>query len=106
MASLEPMFQAPYYAVIFSSVRTPGDNGYGQMAARMVELASLQPGFLGIDSAREEIGITVSYWRDLESIRRWRADLEHREAQRHGKETWYNSYTVRVAKVEREYSFG
>lgn len=106
MASLEPMFQAPYYAVIFSSVRTPGDNGYGQIAARMVELASLQPGFLGIDSAREEIGITVSYWRDLESIRRWRADLEHREAQRHGKETWYNSYTVRVAKVEREYSFG
>lgn len=59
----------PYYAVIFTSRRTDGDNGYGTMAARMVELASAQPGFLGIESAREQIGITVSYWADLESIK-------------------------------------
>ncbi|KZY69695.1 antibiotic biosynthesis monooxygenase, partial [Oleiphilus sp. HI0067] len=62
----------PYYAVIFTSHRTEGDNGYGQMADRMVELASKQPGFLGVESAREDVGITVSYWSDLESIKRWK----------------------------------
>lgn len=106
MANLEPMFETPYYAVIFASVRTAGDNGYSEMATRMVAMASSQPGFLGVDSAREEIGITVSYWRDLKSIKRWKADFEHREAQRKGQESWYQSYTVRVARVEREYDFG
>lgn len=99
-------FEPPYYAVIFTSRRTPGDRGYGAMATRMLELAAKQPGFLGVDSAREEIGITVSYWRTLESIRQWKAEYEHREAQRQGRETWYQAYTVRVAKIEREYSFG
>ncbi len=106
MDGLEQMFQPPYYAVIFSSVRTPGDNRYSEMASRMVELASEQPGFLGVDSAREDIGITVSYWRDLDSIKRWKSHLEHQEAQRLGTERWYSSYTIRIAKVEREYRFG
>lgn len=72
--------EPPYYAVIFTSLRTDGDNGYGEMAVRMVELAAQQPGFLGVESAREEVGITVSYWKDLESIKAWKADLEHKEA--------------------------
>ncbi len=93
----------PYYAVIFTSYRTEGDNGYGQMAARMVELASEQPGFLGIESAREDIGITVSYWSDLESIKRWKENAEHQEAQRLGHEKWYTSFKTRIAKVERDY---
>ncbi|MGQ9427660.1 antibiotic biosynthesis monooxygenase family protein [Gilvimarinus sp. F26214L] len=93
----------PYYAVIFSSRRTSGDNGYGEMADRMVELASQQPGFLGIESAREETGITVSYWSDLESIRHWKANAQHREAQRLGRDQWYSEFRVRIARVEREY---
>ncbi len=93
----------PYYAVIFTSLRTDGDNGYGEMAVRMVELAAKQPGFLGVESVREEVGITVSYWKDLESIRAWKDDLEHKEAQRLGNERWYSSFKVRVARVEREY---
>jgi heme-degrading monooxygenase HmoA len=93
----------PYYAVIFTSLRTAVDEGYGEMAQRMVELASLEPGFLGVETAREGVGITVSYWKDLESIRRWKANLEHKEAQRLGHEKWYSAFKTRIAKVEREY---
>lgn len=93
----------PYYAVIFSSQRTEGDNGYGEMAARMVELAARQPGFLGIDSVRDGLGITVSYWDSLESIRSWKRHAEHLEAQRLGHQRWYSGFRVRIAKVEREY---
>ena len=67
----------PYYAVIFTSTRTTGDNGYDDMAIKMDELAKQQPGYLGIESARNEVGITVSYWKDLESIRKWKQEAEH-----------------------------
>ena len=93
----------PYYAVIFTSHRTDGDNGYGEMAARMAELAAQQPGYLGIESAREGLGITVSYWESLEAIRNWKQNAEHQEAQRLGHQQWYSSFRVRIAKVEREY---
>lgn len=93
----------PYYAVIFTSLRTEGDHGYAAMAARMLELAAQQPGFLGVDSAREEAGITVSYWTDLDAIKNWKANAEHREAQRLGRERWYASFKVRIARVERDY---
>ena len=76
------------------------------MAARMDELAKLQPGYLGIDSARSDLGITVSYWRDLESIGSWRNQMEHLVAQQRGREGWYERYTVRVCRVQREYEFG
>jgi heme-degrading monooxygenase HmoA len=97
--------QPPYYAVIFSSLRTEGDNGYGAMAERMEELAKEQPGFLGIESAREGLGITVGYFRSLEDIAAWKRQVEHAEAQRRGRADWYSAYCVRIAKVEREYGF-
>lgn len=93
----------PYYAVIFTSIRTEGDNGYGKTANRMVELAEQQPGFLGEESAREELGITVSYWADLESIKQWKANVEHLEAQKKGRNQWYQSFKIRISKVERDY---
>ncbi len=95
--------QPPYYVVIFTSLRTPGDNGYSDMANKMVQLATEQPGFLGIESAREELGITVSYWLDLESIKQWKANAEHLVAQKRGREQWYSSFKTRIAKVERDY---
>jgi heme-degrading monooxygenase HmoA len=95
----------PYYAVIFTSLRTDRDGGYGDMAERMVELAATKPGFLGVESVREGLGITVSYWRSLEDVARWRSDAEHRVAQERGRSDWYSAYRVRVAKVEREYGF-
>ncbi len=93
----------PYYAVIFTSHRTDGDHGYGVMAAKMVELAAQQSGFLGVESAREDVGITVSYWSDLDSIKAWKSNLEHQDAQRIGHEKWYSSFKVRISKVERDY---
>lgn len=95
----------PYYAVIFTSLRTEGDHGYEDVARKLVELASQQPGFLGIESAREEVGISVSYWTDLESIKKWKDNIEHQYAQKLGREKWYSSYTTRIARVERDYSF-
>lgn len=97
--------QPQYYAVIFTSLRTEGDNGYAQMAQRMVELASKQPGFLGYEAAREEIGISLSYWDSLESIKAWKENLEHRVAQERARE-WYKSMRIRICRVERDYESG
>ena len=96
----------PYYAVIFSSQRTEGDNGYAAMADRMVELAAQQPGYLGIESVRgaDGFGITVSYWDSEQAITRWKANAEHRNAQTQGWSTWYAHFELRVAKVERAYA--
>jgi heme-degrading monooxygenase HmoA len=97
--------EPPYYAVIFTSLRTEGDRGYAAMAARMEELGATYPGFLGLESARgaDGLGLTVSYWRDEAAILAWKRDTEHERAQRGGQETWYADYTVRIAKVERAY---
>jgi len=95
----------PYLAVIFSSQRTSGDQGYAAMAERMVELAREQPGFLGVESARdaEGFGITVSYWKDEAALAGWKAHAEHAVAQRLGWEQWYSEFHLRVCRVEREY---
>ena len=97
--------QPPYFAVIFSSIRTEIDNGYDNMARQMLELAKQQDGFLGVESARSEIGITVSYWRDLESIQRWKNNAEHTIARNSGRDIWYRSFKTRIAKVESDYDF-
>jgi len=105
LAPLADTPQPPYYAVIFTSVRTPGeDDGYGERAAQMLELAAAQPGFLGVESAGRSVGITVSYWADLESIKAWKAHAEHRQARRQGHARWYQDFRVRIAKVERDYA--
>lgn len=93
----------PYYAVIFTSLRTDVDEGYAITAERMVALAAEQPGFLGEESARDGLGITVSYWDSLEAIKNWKAHAEHRIAQQMGWEKWYTAYKTRVCKVERDY---
>lgn len=97
--------EPPYYAVIFTSIRTNDDNGYSEAAERMAELARAQPGFLGYESARNEMGITVSYWDNLESIRNWKNNAEHLLVQQKGRDIFYKSYKTRVCKVERDYSF-
>ena len=95
--------EPPYYAVIFTSTRTEVDEGYGAMADRMVELAAQQPGFLGVESARDAdgLGITVSYWESEEAIANWRRHAERRIAQATGRAKWYDEFITRVAKVER-----
>ena len=95
--------EPPYVAVIFTSLRTEGDRGYAEMSERMYQLATRQPGFLGVESAREGLGITVSYWVDGDAALAWKQDAEHLLAQRMGREEWYADYRVRVATVEREY---
>ena len=98
--------EPPYYAVIFSAQHTGrGSDEYGETAKRMVELAATMPGYLGVESARDEggFGITVSYWESEASIKHWRDNMEHSHARHRGRKQWYSSYTLRVAKVERAY---
>lgn len=95
----------PYYAVIFTSLRTEGDNGYAEMSEQMLALGAQMPGFLGIEAARQEIGITVSYWDSLENIKAWKQRAEHRLAQQAGRKQWYAAYKTRVCLVERDYEF-
>jgi len=102
---IAPTPEPPYYAVIFTSLRTEVDDGYGTTAERMLELAAGQPGFLGAESAREEVGITVSYWENSEAIRAWKAHAEHVLAREKGRRDWYRAYKTRVCKVERDYGF-
>ena len=93
----------PYYAVIFTSYRNDGDNGYSEMSDKMASLASQQSGFLGVESAREAVGITVSYWSDLDSIKSWKKNADHLIAQRKGRDIWYQEFKIRISKVERDY---
>lgn len=96
--------EPPYYAVIFTSLRSVGDNGYAAMAEKMLALAREQPGFLGFETARQELGISVSYWASLEAIRQWKEHPDHGEAQGRAQD-WYRAFRVRVCRVEREYGF-
>ena len=97
--------QLPYYAVIFSNLQTDNLEGYNEMAEAMESLAKEQPGYLGMEHARSDLGITISYWESLDDIRNWKTNLKHLEAQRKGKEQWYAWYKTRICKVEREYEF-
>jgi heme-degrading monooxygenase HmoA len=99
------LHKAPYYAVIFTSARTEGDHGYAEMSQKMETLAKQQPGYLGFESARADIGITVSYWESLKAIANWKANTDHLIAQKKGKTDWYKWYRVRICLVEREYDF-
>ena len=94
----------PYYAVIFTNTLSDDTTGYEEMAYRMVELAEQQPGYLGIESVRDGLGNTVSYWQNLDAIRAWKQNVEHLNAQQLGRDKWYSAFTTRIAKVERDYS--
>jgi heme-degrading monooxygenase HmoA len=93
----------PYYAVIFSNELSNNIEGYEEMADQMVALAKEQHGFLGLESVRDGLGITVSYWKDLESIKKWKANTDHLAAQKKGRQDWYSAYKTRIAFVDRDY---
>ena len=93
----------PYYAVIFSNIQSDDLKGYGEMAERMEELASQQPGYLGFESARDGLGIAISYWKDEASLLAWKKNAEHHLAQKLGREKWYKAYKTRIALVQRDY---
>ena len=98
-------FEPPYYAVIFTNLRADQDPDYTNTAHEMEELAKLQPGYLGFESARDEFGISISYWESLDHIAKWKSNVEHLTAQHRGIADWYSWYKVRICKVEREYEF-
>lgn len=102
---IAPTPKPPYYAVIFTSVRSEMDEGYEEMAHQMMESVTQMEGFLGVESAQEEIGITVSYWANIEAIKAWKNEEDHQKAQEKGKKQWYHFYKVRIAYVERDYEF-
>lgn len=102
---IEDSLIPPYYAVVFTTILSENQEGYEDMAVKMEALAKQQEGYLGIESARSEVGITVSYWQSLASITQWKNNLLHIEAREKGREMWYKKYQLRICKVEREYGF-
>ena len=100
-----PPFEPPYYAVIFISQLSENTQGYAEMADEMLQLARTMPGFLGVESVREKTGITVSFWQDEASIAHWRKQARHRQAQQLGREQWYDSFQIHIARVERVIAF-
>ncbi|MGW5638426.1 antibiotic biosynthesis monooxygenase family protein [Streptomyces sp. NPDC003832] len=100
-------FEPPYYAAVFTAVRTQDQSGFSETNERMEELVRAIPGYLGADFAQSPggLGITVAYFRDGDALQRWRTDAEHRAAQRRGRAEWYESYTLHVARVERSHGF-
>ncbi len=106
MSQIADTIELPYYAVIFTSVLVDNDSkGYRDMAEKMLALATKQAGFLGVESLREELGISISYWSDLDAIAAWKKQADHQIAQQKGQDLWYQQYKVRIAKVEHDYSF-
>ena len=105
MSNIAVTPKPPYFAVIFTSIRTDGDDGYSAIAENMVNLAATQTGFLGMESVRSGLGITVSYWASLEDIKVWHHNAEHKFAQKMGYQKWYQMFKVRICKVERDYDF-
>lgn len=95
----------PYYAVIFTNLRTEINESYGEMAEEMISLAQMQPGYLGHESVRNGLGITVSYWESLDAIKSWKSNTDHLLAQKLGREKWYSAFKIRIALVERDYGF-
>ncbi|GFD75399.1 antibiotic biosynthesis monooxygenase [Alteromonas sp. KUL156] len=95
----------PYYAVIFTTTLSDDTEGYYEMAEKMDNLAKEQDGYLGVESTRSNVGITVSYWESLDAIVKWKNNVEHTEARNKGRERWYKKYQLRICKVEREYGF-
>ena len=97
--------ETPYYAVIFTTISSENTDGYLEAAQRMEILAKQQKGFLGMESARSEIGVTVSYWQTLAAISAWKNNMEHAAVRELGREKWYKKYQLRICKVERAYGF-
>ncbi|MBN8824970.1 MULTISPECIES: antibiotic biosynthesis monooxygenase [unclassified Spirosoma] len=97
--------EPPYYVVVFTIVPSADLEGYEAMGGKMVELASQQPGFLGLEYGASEIELTISYWDTLEAISQWRQNAEHTLARDLGREKWFQAFKVRIAKVERDYEF-
>lgn len=105
MTEFAPLPDPPYYAVIFASRRSDNHQGYDEMAEKMERLARQQPGFLGLEATRgaDGFGITISYWMDEASIKAWKNVADHKLAQKYGRERWYDHFSTRVARVERQY---
>ena len=97
--------ETPYYAVIFTTISSENTDGYQEAAQRMEILAKQQKGFLGMESVRSEIGITVSYWQTLAAISAWKNNMEHAAVRELGREKFYKKYQLRICKVERAYGF-
>ena len=95
--------EPPYYAVIFSNFLEKNTEGYNEMADKMIELAQKQDGYLGHESVRDGMGITISYWESEVAIKNWRQHAEHILAQKAGIEMWYRQFCTRVCKVRRQH---
>ncbi|GAB5465198.1 MAG: antibiotic biosynthesis monooxygenase [Candidatus Kapaibacteriales bacterium] len=99
--------EPPYYAVVFTaklnSLISESENDYTSTLNQLRSEVENLPGFLGMESTGKEDEITVSYWKDIDDIRNWQTNKEHFIAKKKGIREWYDSYKVRICKVEKSY---
>lgn len=107
MSQIAKTPEPPYYAVVFTSCRTAGDNGYAHMGDEVDRELAAQSGYLGMESVRnaDGLGITVSYWDSPESIAAWKQNLTHAHAKGIGRKLWYECYALRICIVQRDSFF-
>ncbi len=92
------------YAVIFRAEIKELDHQYGEMASQMRKLAINQYScaeFISVTEDNHEI--SISYWQDLDQIKKWKQDARHLIAQNLGIAKWYKSYKVEIVEILRSY---
>ncbi len=93
------------FVVIFRAKVRAVDAEYAEVASRMRVLALEEFGCIEFDAVTEgQNEVALSYWPSEEAIRAWKAHPEHALAQEAGRERWYESYTVQVAEITRQYT--
>lgn len=96
-------------AVLFEAQAAPAHQArYLQLAAELKPLLADIDGFIDIERFQSLTTdgkiLSLSWWRDEESVRRWRQNVFHQAAQREGREAIFTYYRIRVAQVVREYA--
>ena len=92
------------YAVIFKAEILELDSEYTEMAEKMRHLAMSQYACTEFTSCAEgEYEISISYWPNLDQIKKWKQNIDHLDAQNKGRSKWYKSYKIEITKIERSY---
>jgi heme-degrading monooxygenase HmoA len=93
------------FVVIFRAKIAKLDDEYNKVAQRLRDLALTEFGCLEFHALTEgNDEIALSYWPDQDKIRAWKQHSDHLIAQELGKKDWYESYSVQVCEVKRQYN--
>ncbi|BBK36325.1 antibiotic biosynthesis monooxygenase [Allostella sp. ATCC 35155] len=96
-------------AVIFEVEMLEGRaERYFELAAALRREVEAIDGFVSVERfeslSRPGRYVSLSFWRDLAAVDRWRAHAQHQAAQTEGKDRIIADFRIRVAEVVRDYT--